>query len=205
MIGLLMKDILNLKKQLLVYILLIAFYSVFSYSSGNIQLFWFFMIIMGIMIPVTAFSYDERVKWDKYALTMPITRSDLVKCKYLLSYITIVVSILLYFIYLTVLGETIGKDALINVGIIAGICILYQSVFLPCVFKFGCEKGRLLFVAGAAIPYLVMIIESKTDLFKEPSPEFLRLLPYVLAAVVVVVAVFSILISIRIYDKKEFN
>ena len=37
-----------------------------------------------MMLMFTAMSYDEMANFDKYALTLPVTRADLVRTKYVL-------------------------------------------------------------------------------------------------------------------------
>lgn len=201
--GLLIKDILNLKKQWYIYLFLIILFSFTSYTNGNDQLFWFVIILLGIMNPITSISFDEKSKWDKFSLTLPIKRSDLILSKYIFSYITLLLSVILYFVYLIAFGKNIDKEILYSIGIIIGISIIIQSFVLPCIFKFGSEKGRLILLAGCVIPYLIVFIQKKYN-FKAPSQELLSILPYVLVVAVFVVALSSILISIKIYDKKEF-
>ena len=41
------------------------------------------LAVLAAMMPVTAFSFDEKAKWDKYALSMPVSRRDLVLSKYI--------------------------------------------------------------------------------------------------------------------------
>lgn len=201
--GLLIKDILNLKKQWYIYLFLIILFSFTSYTNGNDQLFWFVIILLGIMNPITSISFDEKAKWDKFSLTLPIKRSDLILSKYIFSYITLLLSVILYFVYLIAFGKNIDKEILYSIGIIIGISIIIQSFVLPCIFKFGSEKGRLILLAGCVIPYLIVFIQKKYN-FKAPSQELLSILPYILVVAVFVVALSSILISIKIYDKKEF-
>lgn len=205
MLGLIIKDMLNLKKQILIYVFLIAFYGAFSYANGNDQIFWFAIIIIGIMTPITSIAFDERVKWDKIALTMPIKRKDLVLSKYVLSYMTVLLSIAIYIIYLLIFGRTIDKNILITIGGVVAICILYQSIFLPIIFKFGTEKGRIIFFIGCAVPYVLIYLINKTNLLKAPSQDLIDLLPVIVVIGTVVISILSMLISNKIYNKKEFQ
>lgn len=204
MVGLIIKDMMNLKKQILIYVFFIIFYGIFSFANGNDQLFWFAIIIIGIMTPITSIAFDERVKWDKFALTMPIKRKDLVLSKYILSYMTVLLSILVYLIYLLVLGRTIDQKLLFTTGGIVAICILYQSIFLPIIFKFGTEKGRIIFFIGCAVPYILVYLTNKTNFLKAPSQELIDFLPVIVSVGTVVISILSILISNKIYKKKDF-
>ena len=82
--GLLMKDLLNLKRQGGIILLVLAMYGLFAFSSGMSEVLGSMICVFGAMLPVTALAYDERAKWDKYALTMPVTRRQMVLSKYLL-------------------------------------------------------------------------------------------------------------------------
>ena len=76
MTGLIVKDFLVMRKSIKTYILFLLFYFVMaalgifpiSFITAMVQI-----IIM--MLPLSAFSYDELSKWDRYAFSLPL-RSD---------------------------------------------------------------------------------------------------------------------------------
>lgn len=43
------------------------------------------IMVMCAILPTTFMSYDEKAKWDKYALSMPLSRDDMVISKYIIS------------------------------------------------------------------------------------------------------------------------
>lgn len=49
------------------------------------MLFFNVYVLFSVMIPMSAIAYDDKAKWDRYALTMPVSRRDLVISKYLLA------------------------------------------------------------------------------------------------------------------------
>ena len=75
MTGLMVKDFLVMRKSIKTYILFLAFYFVMaalgifpiSFITAMVQI-----IIM--MLPLSAFSYDEMSKWDRYAFSLPLGR-----------------------------------------------------------------------------------------------------------------------------------
>ena len=90
--GLMLKDILNFKNQQgKTFFLLIILYFVMALKMNNSSFFMGVWIVLGITLPISSIAYDEKAKWDKYALTMPVTRRDIVTEKYLLSLLFIVV------------------------------------------------------------------------------------------------------------------
>lgn len=75
MTGLIVKDFLVMRKSIKTYILFLLFYFVMaalgifpiSFITAMVQI-----IIM--MLPLSAFSYDELSKWDRYAFSLPLSR-----------------------------------------------------------------------------------------------------------------------------------
>ena len=57
------------------------------------------MILFTIMIPMVAMSYDDKSKWDRYALTMPVSRRDMVLSKYLLALAFAAFALLITFLF----------------------------------------------------------------------------------------------------------
>ncbi len=82
--GLILKDLLNLRKQARIILLFVGFYFVLGMINQSGDSFGGVVALLFAMLAVTAMAYDERAGWDKYALTMPVSRRDLVVSKYLL-------------------------------------------------------------------------------------------------------------------------
>ena len=84
MIGLIMKDILVMRKLLKSYLLLIVIYIILAYLDFFDYSFiiTFVQIILAVM-PISAFAYDEQSKWDRYAMSLPLGRRGVVGARYL--------------------------------------------------------------------------------------------------------------------------
>ena len=151
--GLLLKD-LYVFKNFKGNIIFSAFMFIFLIIIGSIgrEIFTFgsilFLIFFG-MNSISSFSYDENADSDKYLLSLPITRKDIVLSKYLFvflnSFISLIIGIFISFI-ITILVR--GKVN--NIGDSLRVCfIAFSSVsFLmcanvPCIYKWGVEKGRM--------------------------------------------------------------
>lgn len=75
--GLIIKDFMNLKKSLKMFLIISVFYFFMAISTDNP---YFFTSILTVILPITTislFSYDDMAKWDVYALTMPFDRKKL--------------------------------------------------------------------------------------------------------------------------------
>lgn len=203
MTGLILKDMLNLKKQGKVYLILIIFYFVLGLVNENSSMFTSMMTMVAVLIPLTAMAYDERSNWDRYALTMPISRKSMVMSKYLLGLIFLaaafVISILLNMFFSDMpIAENI-ITSLVNIS--AGL-ILMASIF-PLLFKFGVEKGRILMMIVIFIPVAAVVMISKLGV-PMPGEEQLKHLIYYLPILGAMAFIISIYVSMRIYRKKEF-
>ena len=79
MTGLIWKDLLVLRKTIRTYVLFLALYSllaVFDIFPLSTVTAVTELIIM--MLPLSAFSYDEYAKWDRYAAALPLGRRAVV-------------------------------------------------------------------------------------------------------------------------------
>lgn len=200
--GLLIKDFINLKAQSRVMLVVFAFYVIMGIVGGNREMFSFVMIFLMIMLPITAMAYDERSKWDKYALTMPVSRQDLVISKYLLGLILAGTAFLLNIVLQLLAGaESIGEVLPLSLGIL-GFALLVMAILLPLNFKFGVEKGRLLMMMVLFLPAAVIMILAKAGSIP-PIPDNLDALAIYAGIGVVMVFLISITISLRIMSRKE--
>lgn len=201
--GLLLKDLINLKGQSKVLGLLLVFYIFLSVASGNSVMFGSVVAVLCAILPVTAMSYDERAKWEKYALTMPVTRADLVLSKYLLGIGLSATAFLLNFGFQLIAGvATAGESLLISLAIL-GVGITFLSLILPVLFRYGVEKGRLIMLLILFLPTMAIVLGSRFG-FKAPGPETSQIMLFFGPVLVLLLLVASVFISLRIYSKKEF-
>lgn len=203
MIGLIIKDLINLKKLSKIYLLILLFYFIVSIAGGNQDMFGGMIVMLAVMIPITALSYDEKNKWDRYALTMPLMRGTIVLSKYILGLIFLIAAFTLAFITNIIFTEIIlYENLMINLTTFS-VGIIMISFILPIILKFGVEKGRILMMIVIFTPVAIIVMLPKLGI---PAPEqetievFLKYLP--IAAIITYV--LSILVSVSIYKKKEF-
>lgn len=202
--GLIIKDLLNMKKTLKLYLLLLVFYGVLSFAQGNNMLFGYFVVLLTMMMSITALSYDEKANWDKYALSMPVSRTDLVMSKYVLSYGCLIVAIVLAVLYMYLIDGRITQDGWAILAVCTGFSLFFTSIMLPVMFKFGCEKGRIAIFAISLIPVAAVMIFNKANLLPKIDEKMLEMLPYIAGVIVILMSVISMFISVRIYKNKEF-
>lgn len=186
--GLLLKDWYALRGQAGRLFFLIALYIVigeFSAGIGSIG------ILLCAMLPTSCLAYDERAKWDRYALSMPLSVKDLVVSKYLLGYLMLAVGAALK---LLVIVLPIGNGSnFVSFVLTIAAALLYLALQLPILFKFGTENGRIwmMIISGAFAIGIVMI---GTATLAEVD---LALLPYLALAAAIVLQIPSILLAVR--------
>lgn len=200
--GLLLKDIISLKQQAKIYLIIIVIWGVVSFVNHDGIFFGMCMILFTMMIPMTSMAYDDRSKWDRYALTMPVSRRDMVLSKYLLALVFAAATLLLTFFVNYSISFDLRESLTISLTFFL-ISMTVAAITLPIFFKFGVEKGRFVLMAAVLIPTVLSLVASKLHLTLPDGTTFNQFLPFAPFLGVLCIA-FSIFLSIRIYRKKEF-
>lgn len=199
--GLIRKDVYVLSKQVKIFlVMVIAFTVVPAFNMSS------FAAVYVAMLPYTAMAYDERSRWDQMALMMPYSFRDLVLSKYILGWVLSgAVSLLAVLVGFTGLG---GADP-VN-GVVSFIVSwLFLAIMLPLLFRFGVEKGRMMYLAVFAIMFAgimgagFLIERSGAELYAETSASN-TLIMVILVLVVLAANAISVPISIRLYRKRCF-
>jgi hypothetical protein len=207
--GLFIKDFLLFKKTGRIFLLLLVLYmfmTIFTHTDlGPL------MVFLTGMLSISTFAYDEQAKWDGYALTMPVSKRDLVLSKY-------VVAIILCFVG-AVAGAVLSVASKLNAPLInwnsilitSGVALcasyLFNSLALPLLYKFGAEKSRVVLLACYAVPLIAASLvlneleKSSGALLRLQS--LLNLGAILLPFVTIAVLFLSYRISLHIFNKKD--
>ena len=209
MIGLLLKDFYIIRQYMKTVLFMLAFFALISAGLDNPATFFeAFIIFMSMMVTITSFSYDALAKWDRYALSLPVSRKEIVAAKYLLSVILCFGGTIISFLISSVIlkfkpMESFGmKEHLYATGAIICITFLFLAILLPLIFKFGVEKCRLLLIAIFAAPTAAVVALSKMGVSMPSEASliaFIKLLP----VLVIPFFLLSFFISVRIFTGKE--
>lgn len=201
--GLLLKDFYNVKNLILYYALFAAVFAVVSVVSSNIYFFCGFMIFISVGLVSSTISYDAQDKWDRYALSSGVSRRTAVLSKYVFTVVTILCSLALGLILALALGYRQAVDFLPVVAYsFAGV--LSVGIVLPCFFRFGVEKARVIYMI--VIVFTVALMVGGISLFERLN--FAAQAPWMLvllAVLSVAILAISYFVSLRIYRNKEFN
>ena len=150
--GLIMKDMLTIAKQAKAFLILILFFAVIPSFSGSS-----FAMLYAAMMPISALAYDENCKWDQLAAMMPYS----VLSKYLFGYICLLatgaLSAASLYVTAAVKGTAVSGEDIAQIAVMACFALIFLAVNLPCMFRLGVEKGRLLFMAMIGIIVFLVV------------------------------------------------
>jgi hypothetical protein len=207
----------NLRKNAKIFAVLAVIYAVMGFTSEDSSFFSSIFTMVVAILTLSAYSYDEIAKWDIYALTMPISRDDIVRGKYsvmlLLAFLGLVICSLFTIGINAVLRPEHLFSGLKNGLIGAGIVIIFYCIALPFITKLGVEKARFIFFAIYMIPFGLVIFVGKAVKKGDMSiPEELmtfgmRIMRngFIIFPLLILLAlVISYTISVGLYRKKEF-
>ena len=210
MLGLIKKDFLlikaNLKSMIIIFVIyiMLAFQGTFDVT--------FIIPLIGIMLFISTFSYDDFNNWNSYAVTLPDGRKNVVRAKYIASIILTLILVAVALVIGIGIGYTktnsLKLDEIISslMGTMLSSVIII-SLLYPIVFKFGATNGRIILFAVvfgiAGIGALIAQFVDTTPIINMIN----RLDSYSLIAIPIISAILlgiSYLISNKIYQNKEF-
>ncbi len=210
MMGLLLKDIFNLRKYVKQIGLSLVIFGLLANHLKNPESLIGMMVLMSSMMVITSMSYDEYAKWDKYALTMPILRKDIVLAKYLLLILAsvggAVVSGGIAFVMSAAMQIEKPMETILSSGAIVLVMLFLFSILIPILFKLGVEKARIIMFAVIGVP--VFAVAGVVKLMKQfhipqPGGDQIKLLGYVFPVIVLTALFLSYKISVSIFNKKD--
>ena len=199
--GLLIKDFLLMKnyKQVMLFMLIIGIFvgmNDISFASG-------YILVFVSILSMSTITYDEANHGLNTLFTLPISKSDYVKEKYLFSLIITGIG----FVLVTILG-CFRKSGFMETLIILSTALLLLALSLPFQLKEGNEKGRIvLFVVVFGCTFLFAFLNQFIPKFFQSIESVLNTLDPTIFSVGLLITSFilyfiSMRISIRIYNKK---
>lgn len=161
-------------------------------------------------LATTLIQKDAASKWNKFELTMPVSRKDVVTARYISSLLYVLigafVSIVSTFVFHLVTGSLNWDRAGYGFAFGIGFALSLPTFMIPLVISFGTDKTEP-FMLVSIIAGLVLFFGSSvvTGSFLNASEhaDFIFRLSYV--AFSIVLFVVSYLFSCWLYKKKELN
>lgn len=159
--SLILKDLYNIGHNVksMLFVLMVLAAAIIPASS--IESYIFVCAIACSMMIVTTFVFDDNSKWARYSMIMPVSKKDLVGGKFVVLAIFCLIGSLVGLAVAAIGGLALKKITLDLVGIgellflaleALVISLVFGSMSIPLVFKFGAEKGRVLLLVSFLIP-----------------------------------------------------
>lgn len=212
MLGLIEKDFLLLKSNsnLKTIIIMSIVYLIMAFQ-GMLEV-TFIVPLIGIIMFMTTFSYDDFNNWNSYAVTLPDGRKNVVRAKYvasiiliiILAIVSLVISIVVNYIKINSINLEQTISSLMGT-VLSSVIII--SLLYPIVFKFGATNGRIiLFVVVFGIAGIGALMTRFVDMtyiinmINGLDNCSLVIIPIISAIVLGI----SYIVSNKIYQHKEF-
>lgn len=220
--GLFKKDLYNLSTYKASLIIIILFCGIAIIGTDAINLAPIIICTIVGMISLATFNYDEIAKSNKYILTLPTNRKEIVKEKFILAISATVLGGILGLALTIIVANVmnyIRPEDMINIdyeslitttiGGMWGISLI-QAIQIPSIYKWGAEKGRIqmfilvfaLIVIIAGVGFLIM--QSGININMEMLESFFSRYGLIILAVSMIIMYYiSYKISYKIYRNKE--
>jgi len=189
------------------------------FTGGSDMFVYGFILVSGVAFSfnaVSGFRKESSTKWNKYELTAPIKRKDIVKSRYVNHILWVCIGILLStaFVSLTLLihgnqyFDNGIRDILSLFSTSIVIALFMGAIFYPAIYFFGTDKSEIMIIISilGAVGATVGIVWLANNLYDYGDPvsdiEF-----YVSMAVIMMTAIAafisSCVLTILIYLRKE--
>lgn len=142
--GILIKDLYTLRKTIALYLIVTVLFCVFG--SENMIFVTLFYVTM---LPLNLIALDERARFDRLAVMLPLPGVACVLDKYLIAYAGLGVTALLTGLRAVAAGQ--GASFLTGIPLSLAFCLFVHAVLLPLIFRFGIEQGRMIYVGAIVV------------------------------------------------------
>lgn len=192
-------------------------------NTGIVLLIWLVIAIInpsflsmlfamgGYLLLYQIMAYEDMYKIDNLILSLPVKKSEYIISRYVLgitiSVISIIFLTIFYLITNMINSNNIPLDIYILIGVISSVISI--SSIIPIVIKFGVTKGRLIvliiFMLIVGLPMgIVGILGEEPQILKLVLSMVDRFgLPLIVLLLSFVILLISIIISLKLYNKKE--
>lgn len=214
--SLILKDLYNIGHNAKSMLLILLVFAIGLIMVSGVESYIISSGVLCSMMIVTTFTFDDHCKWSKYALVMPICKKDIVKAKFIVLIIFCIAGICVGTIFGVAGGVAMHKMALSMEGIVTMlfmgfvgliVSVIFGSMSIPLVFKYGAEKGRMLLLISFAVPLGIcfMVYEILMMLGVKITDQliFTILCASPLIAAIWIYTMYRI--SYRIFYKQEIN
>ena len=217
MTGLILKDLLILRKTLRSYLFMLIVYAGIAFTGvWSADIVGVLLVVMVVMLPMNVFAYDKQAKWDTYGLALPVGRTKTVAARYVCVLLLCLLSVGLTAI-LGMMLYAAGRveepvEFLVSCSVTGLMAVLVNAIMLPFLYKFGPERARMMFfgIMGGIVLLVVAALFPLGGLewlksleLAEPTPAQAAAIPAVAAVAGLALLAVSFLLSRHFYGSKD--
>ncbi len=217
MTGLILKDLLILRKTLRSYLFMLIVYVGIAFTGvWSADIVGVLLVVMVVMLPMNVFAYDKQAKWDTYGLALPVGRTKTIAARYLCVLLLCLLSVGLTAI-LGVMLYAAGRveepvEFLVSCSVMGLMSVLVNAIMLPFLYKFGPERARMMFfgIMGGIVLLVVAALFPLGGLewlksleLAEPTPAQVTAIPFIAAVAGLALLAVSFLLSRHFYGSKD--
>lgn len=213
--GLIEKDIRLLLKRKQTLLLFLGLAVFMSFSSGAFAVAYSTFLVA--LITMSTINYDEFDNGYAFLMTLPVTREEYVRSKYVLcitsgaiAWVTSIVILSLVYFFRGINANL--WNSLPELIVYLPFAIICADLMIPLEIKFGAEKSRIAMaivvaifgISGLLLAKLFKSLDADGSLTEKLNGISDVAFISVLFALFIVITAVSYLISVRIMNKKEF-
>lgn len=212
MLGLLYRDLINLKPSIKTTVISIVLLTV-------VFVIMEFGMAVAILLPmelafisIGTFQWDAALSWRKAAGILPVRKEDIVLTKYIVFTIMMIAGMLLGlvfgYVYMTLTDFalsnqhfTLLKAAALGVT----LPLSFATLFFPCAFYFKGEKLDMAMISCVTIMFVIIAAGALLIKYTTIDFQYSDLTGFIYASTVVSIVLFlaSYFVSVWIFKKKE--
>lgn len=155
--GLLIKDYRLLWNQRRTLGIMMLIWPIVVVTNTNPVFTVSYLIFICSIMAINTVSYDQHEKGITFLLSLPISRKQYVREKYLLFLINLAAAVVFSVLFILIPGNIEGTVVIYLIGMV----VLAISVMMPVSMIFGAEKGRLVIIAFGAIICIIGVWSEK--------------------------------------------
>ncbi len=155
--GLLIKDYRLLWNQRRTFGIMMLIWMIVVVTNTNPVFAVSYLIFICSIMAINTISYDQHENGITFLLSLPVSRKQYVREKYLLFLINLAAAVLFSVLFILIPGNIEGTVVVYLIGMV----VLAISLMMPVSLIFGAEKGRLVIIAFAAIGCILGVWSEK--------------------------------------------
>ncbi len=201
MIGLVIKDLYNIKSRLKNILIFFVFFVIWSLWAQSMDVLSVVVAFLPYFLIASSVSCDENTKYASFALTMPLSRRHLVFSKYILVLFFYLISgLVLAGIFLV---QKASFQQIVQESVALSSSFLLLCIFIPLWLRWGVDKSRYIILIVFLLFYMVPQVLRLMEISFSIEPVIPMLL-YFIPVALPIAFLLSILVSLHLYRKKEF-